>query len=61
MIGRGQSGPVWENTKAVLGELSRRLSIPPRQLLSFHRNYTNQKSCPGWAVTPDWVYGEIES
>ncbi len=55
------SGPVWEHTKAVLGGLSRRLSIPPRQLFSFHRDYTNQKSCPGWAVTKEWVFGEIES
>jgi hypothetical protein len=55
------SGPVWEHTKAVLGGLSRRLGISPRQLFSFHRDYTNQKSCPGWAVTKEWVFGEIEA
>jgi N-acetylmuramoyl-L-alanine amidase-like protein len=55
------SGPVWENVKAVLGGLSRRLGIAPRQLLSLHRDYTNQKSCPGWAVTKDWVFGEIDA
>src|SRR6266508_128579 len=55
------SGPVWENVKAVLGGLSRRLGIPPRQLISFHRDYTNQKSCPGWAVTKDWVFAEVEA
>jgi hypothetical protein len=55
------SGPVWENVKAVLGGLSRRLGISPRQLISFHRDYTNQKSCPGWAVTKDWVFAEVEA
>ena len=55
------SGAIWEQTKAVLGSLSRRLGIAPRELISFHRDYTNQKSCPGWAVTKDWVYGEVEA
>lgn len=55
------SGQVWEHTKAVLGGLSRRLNIPIAQLLSFHRDYTNQKSCPGWAITKSWVIGEVEA
>ncbi len=54
-------GAVWENAKAVIGGISRRLGIAPRQLISFHRDYTNQKSCPGWAVTKDWVAGEVEA
>lgn len=54
-------GAVWEGTKAVLGGLSRRLGIAPRQLISFHRDYTNQKSCPGWAVTKEWVWAEVEA
>ena len=54
------SGAVWEGTKAVLGGLSRRLGIAPRQLISLHRDYTNQKSCPGWAVTREWVWPEVE-
>ena len=54
------SGAIWEGAKAVLGGLSRRLGIAPRQLISFHRDYTNQKSCPGWAVTKEWVWPEIE-
>lgn len=54
------SGAIWEGAKAVLGGLSKRLGIAPRQLISFHRDYTNQKSCPGWAVTKDWVWPEIE-
>jgi hypothetical protein len=55
------SGIVWENAKAVFGGLSRRLGISPRQLISFHRDYTNQKSCPGWAVTKEWVFGEVDA
>lgn len=53
------SGSIWEATKAVLGGLSRRLNIAPQQLLSFHREYNNTKSCPGWAVTKDWVIAEV--
>ncbi|MBX0327012.1 N-acetylmuramoyl-L-alanine amidase [Oscillochloris sp. ZM17-4] len=55
------AGAVWEHAKAVMAGISRRLQIPPRQLISFHRDYTNQKSCPGWAVTKDWVWGEVEA
>lgn len=55
------SGKVWEHSVAVMGELSRRLKIPPRQLISFHRDYTNQKSCPGWAVTKEWVWSQVEA
>ncbi|HEU4327367.1 MAG TPA: peptidoglycan recognition family protein [Roseiflexaceae bacterium] len=55
------SGPVWELSKAVMGGLSRRLGIPPRKLISFHRDYTNLKSCPGWAVTKPWVFDEVEA
>ena len=55
------TGAVWEHAKAVIGGLARRLGIAPRQLISFHRDYTNQKSCPGWAITKDWVVGEIEA
>jgi hypothetical protein len=55
------AGAVWENAKAVMGGLSRRLGIPPEQLISFHRDYTNQKSCPGWAVTKEWVFAEVNA
>jgi hypothetical protein len=55
------SGIVWSEAKAVMGALSRRLNIPPRQLISFHRDYTNEKSCPGWKVTKDWVWKEVEN
>lgn len=55
------SGMVWDGTLAVLGGLSLRLGIAPRQLISFHRIYNRQKSCPGWAVKEEWVWGEAES
>lgn len=55
------SGIVWSESLAVMGALSQRLNIPPRQLISFHRDYTNEKSCPGWKVTKDWVWGEVEN
>ena len=54
------SGAIWEATKAVLGGLSRKLGIAPRQLLSFHRDYNNTKSCPGWAITKEWVFAEVD-
>lgn len=53
------SGPVWENTLAILGGMSLRLGIRPSQLISFHRDYSS-KTCPGKAVTPDWVIGQVE-
>jgi hypothetical protein len=55
------SGAVWEHARAVMGGLARRLGTEPRRLISLHRDYTNQKSCPGWAVTKDWVFGEVEA
>lgn len=55
------SGAVWEFSKAIMGAISKRVGVPPRQLISLHRDYTNQKSCPGWAITKDWVWGEVEA
>ncbi|MCU0495294.1 MAG: N-acetylmuramoyl-L-alanine amidase [Chloroflexaceae bacterium] len=52
---------VWNFARTVMGSLSRRLNIAPRQLISFHRDYTSEKSCPGWAVTKPWVFGEVEA
>jgi N-acetyl-anhydromuramyl-L-alanine amidase AmpD len=54
------SGAIWEATRAVMGSLSRRLGIGPRELITFHRDYSS-KSCPGWAVTKDWVFAEVEA
>lgn len=55
------TGPVWQQARAVYGGLSRRLGIAPRQLISIHRDYTNEKSCPGWSVTKPWIWGEVEA
>lgn len=54
------SGAVWEHALAILGGLALRLKLPPAQLLKFHRDYST-KTCPGRAVTPTWVVGEIEA
>lgn len=54
------SGLLWEQAKAVMGELSKRVGVAPRQFISFHRDYSS-KSCPGWAITKEWVWGEIEA
>lgn len=53
------TGEVWANSLAVMVGLSKALGIEPERLISFHRDYTNQKSCPGWAVTHEWVWGEV--
>lgn len=53
------SGEVWEYTKTVLGSLALKFGRRPEAAISFHRDYTNQKSCPGWAVTKDWVFSEV--
>lgn len=53
------TGEVWENTLAVLGELSLRTGIEPRKLISFHR-YCGKPECPGDAVADEWVYTEVE-
>lgn len=54
------AGAVWDNALAVIGELAQVLGIAPRKLISFHRDYTNKKSCPGNAVKPEWVWAEAE-
>ena len=54
------AGAVWDNALAVIGGLSQVLGIAPRKLISFHRDYTNKKSCPGNAVKPEWVWAEAE-
>jgi hypothetical protein len=54
------SGAVWEHTLAILGGLSLRLNTPPAKLLKFHRDFST-KTCPGKAVTPAWVIGELEA
>jgi hypothetical protein len=55
------AGAVWNYATTVMSTFSQRVGIPPRQLISFHRDYTNEKSCPGWAVTKAWVFAEVEA
>lgn len=55
------SGGVWDHTKGVVGSLLRRFEKTPEQALSFHRDYTNTKSCPGWAVQKPWVFSEMNA
>ena len=55
------SGPVWDASLAIMAALSERLAIPPRLLISLHRDYTTEKSCPGRAVSKEWVWGAVEA
>jgi hypothetical protein len=55
------SGAVWDASLAVIGGLSRRLNIPPLELIRFHREANPQKSCPGRAVTMAWVQEEVRA
>lgn len=52
------SGAVWDGTKAVLAGLRSRIGRPLASILSFHRDYSS-KSCPGHAVTRDWVLSQL--
>lgn len=52
------SGLLWEQAKAVMAGLAKRLGIDPPQLIYFHRDFST-KSCPGWAITKDWVWAEV--
>lgn len=52
------SGVVWEEAKAVMGGLCRRLGIPTSKIY-FHRDFST-KTCPGSAVTKDWVHAEVD-
>jgi hypothetical protein len=55
------SGPVWENTRAVLGAACRRIGKSPESGIFFHRDFKTTKSCPGWAVTKPWVWSEVNT
>ena len=54
------SGYVWDATKAVLGGLCKRLGVDPRRAINFHRDYST-KSCPGWSIGKEWVWGEVRA
>lgn len=56
------AGGIWSQTLEVFGGLTRRLGLPVSSpAIEFHRTYNNQKSCPGWAVTKDWVFSELNA
>jgi hypothetical protein len=48
------SGIILALTKEVIGGLAQRLAIDPHDLIRFHRDYSS-KSCPGNAVSKEWV------
>lgn len=52
------AGAVWDGTRAVLAGLRGRINRPLASILSFHRDYST-KSCPGHAVTRDWVLSQV--
>lgn len=54
------SGVIWEEAKAVLGALCKRFGKTPQAAISFHRDYSS-KTCPGSAVTKDWVFAEVNN
>ncbi len=53
-------GAVWSESLAVMGILSIRLAIPPRQFITFHR-YCGKPSCPGAAVYDEAVWVAVEN
>lgn len=55
------SGELWENVKAVIGSLAMQLKWNVEKDVHFHREYNPGKSCPGNAVTMDWVRHELVS
>ncbi|MBC7235280.1 MAG: N-acetylmuramoyl-L-alanine amidase [Chloroflexi bacterium] len=52
------SGSILENSIVALGILHERLGLDIRRL-NFHRDFSN-KSCPGWAVTKEWIIPLVE-
>ncbi len=51
--------PILESTIVALGALHERLGLDVRNL-NFHRDFSS-KSCPGWAVTKEWIIPLIEA
>lgn len=55
------TGPVWEGAKAVIGGLSMRLGIAPRELVRLHREFNKDKTCPGRSVDTAWIVAEVDA
>lgn len=53
------SGVIWQLTKDVLGRLVDGLDLSITEDILFHRDCNSSKTCPGRAVTKEWVRGEL--
>ncbi len=53
-------GAVWAEAVAVMGSLSMRLNISPRQFITFHR-YCGKASCPGGGVSDGMAWSAADS
>ncbi|MBI1801029.1 MAG: N-acetylmuramoyl-L-alanine amidase [Chloroflexi bacterium] len=53
------SGKTWANTVTALGALHARLGLETKSLM-FHRDFSS-KTCPGNAVTKEWVIPQVEA
>ena len=62
MVGRYDnkipSGKIWDNTKSVLKNLLNKFNLSFKNI-HFHREYNPNKSCPGRAITKEWLGREI--
>jgi len=50
-------GETYDNTVGVIKILQEKLGIPDKEI-AFHRDFSS-KSCPGWAITKDWVLNQL--
>lgn len=53
------SGETYSNTVGAIKALQEKLGIPDNKI-KFHRDYST-KSCPGWAITKEWVLEQINT
>lgn len=52
-------GVIWDGSRAVMAALAMRFDRPIEDCISFHRDHTRSKTCPGSAVHHEWVYAEV--
>jgi len=52
-------GETYKNTVGAIKILQEKLGIPDKEI-AFHRDFSS-KSCPGWAITKDWVLNQINN
>jgi len=53
------SGKTKENALGVIKALTNKLKLN-KEKIRFHRDYSKYKSCPGHAITKEWLYQELE-